>query len=203
MTTKADVMKSYIPPFLRDAKAFSAIVNAEGPEMDQLRSNILDLLDQFHVETATWGLDWWETKLKLSSFSGKPYDQRRSRIYAKLRGIGKVDIALIRSVAESWVYGNVEVTKSADSLVFHVKFIDSRGIPSNLNDLQTAIYDILPSHMDVAFEFTYLNWDELDAAAITWNDLDDANFTWDELEVWNPGANPLVRSSLGLTGSEQ
>lgn len=176
--SRADIMKSYGPEYFKTDRVFSAILDSEGEEFGQIRTSIDNILKQFYVETATgWGLDLWEQMLGLKSFVGKPDDQRRSRIISKLRGMGAVTVSLIKNVAESYVYGTVEVTEHPELYSFTVKFIDTRGIPPNLNDIKAAIEDIKPAHLAVTYEFTYTTWAEVKNTTWgvvktgTWGDL--------------------------------
>ena len=59
------------------------------------------LLDQLVVETATWGLKYWEQTLGIPVDEAKELDYRRSRIKSRLRGAGVTTVALIQNVAES------------------------------------------------------------------------------------------------------
>jgi len=150
-------MLAYVPKFIQQTQAYKAIIDAQGPEFDQLRTNIEDILKQFYVETATeWGLELWEQMLNLKSYAGKPLDQRRSRIISKLRGMGTVTISLIKNVAESYVNGTVEITEDNVNYSFIVKFVDDLGVPPNLQDLQQAIEEIKPAHLAVQYEYKYL-----------------------------------------------
>jgi len=182
--SKADLMKSYVPDYLKEAQSYKVILEAEGPELDAIETNLADVLKQFYVETATEeGLSRWEEFVGLSSYAGKPLDQRRSRIISKLRGMGTVTVSLIKNVAESYTYGTVEVTERPELYSFTVTFSDKHGIPPNYTDLQAAIEEIKPAHLAVNYVLRYLIWDELDAAALTWEALDAKALTWDEFET--------------------
>jgi hypothetical protein len=180
-------MLAYVPKFIQQVQAYKAVIDAQGAEFDTLRTNIEDILKQFYVETATeWGLDLWEQMLDLKSYAGKPLDQRRSRIISKLRGMGTVTISLIKNVAESYVNGTVEVAENTSEYGFTIKFIDTRGVPPNLDDLKNAIEEIKPAHLAVEYKFRYLIWDELDNINTTWDSLDAHLYSWDQLEVLDP-----------------
>ncbi|MDM0400557.1 DUF2313 domain-containing protein, partial [Clostridioides difficile] len=45
-----------------------------------------DLLEQFFIDTATWGLDDWENLLSIKVNYKLDFDTRRSNIKAKMRG---------------------------------------------------------------------------------------------------------------------
>lgn len=180
-------MQGYGPEYFRSDRTFLALLQAEGGEFDQIRASMNDILAQFYVETATdWGLDLWEQMLGLTSYAGKPLDQRRSRIISKLRGMGTVTVHLIKNVAESYVYGTVEVTEHPELYSFTIKFVDPIGIPPNLDDLKEAIEEIKPAHLAVEYQFTYTVWGELTNWGKTWGELNTLGLTWGDLMTWRP-----------------
>lgn len=79
-------------------------------ELDALWQALDGTLEQYFVSTATWGLEHWENELGITIDASKPVAQRRSVILSKLRGIGTVTVSLIKSVAEAYDGGSVEVT---------------------------------------------------------------------------------------------
>lgn len=150
-------MLDYIPRFYEDIAEANNIIESESNEIYDLDINTKDVLKQFFVETATeWGLDLWEQMLGLASYTGKPLDQRRSRIISKIRGTGTITVNLIKNVAESFIYGKVEVREYPSQCSFTVKFVDDLGVPPNLEDLMQAIEDIKPAHLKVEYEYKYL-----------------------------------------------
>lgn len=175
-------MLSMLPAYY-NADNTTAIIDVEGKELDNLKALLLSIIDQIFVTTASWGLDRWEKELGIESYAGKPDEQRRSRLMSKMRGVGTVTINLIKSVAEAYDGGTVEVTEQPEMSQFTVHFIDTRGIPPNLDDLKAAIEEIKPAHLAVVYEYRYLIWNELDARGITWDELDALNLTWDEFEL--------------------
>ncbi|WP_238456865.1 YmfQ family protein [Desulforamulus aeronauticus] len=176
-------MATYLPRFYETSKVMKSLLQAEGTEFDNLRQAMNEVLEQFFVNTATWGLDIWEQELGIRSSVGKPADQRRAVIKSNIRGIGTVTINLVKNVAESYDGGTVEVIDQPALYQFTVKFVDTRGIPPNLDDLKAAIEAIKPAHLAVKYEFRYLIWDELDAKNLTWDQLDNKNVTWNEFET--------------------
>lgn len=177
----------YLPHYYQESRVMQAIAEAQGSEINSLYATLDEILMQFYVETATeWGLDLWEQMLGLKSYSGKPLDHRRSRIISKLRGIGTVTVNMIKNVAESYVYGTVEVTENSAAYSFTVKFVDPRGIPPNLDDLKAAIEEIKPAHLAVEYQFTYTVWGELNTWGKTWGDLNTLGLTWEQIKTWKP-----------------
>lgn len=176
-------MLGYCPGYYETSRIFKSYLQAVGLELDSMKQGISETLNQFFVSTSTWSLDIWENELGLSSFAGKPEDQRRSRIISKILGYGTVNIYLVKSVAESYVYGTVAVTEYPEQYSFSIKFVDIHGIPPNLDDLQSAIEEIKPAHLAVIYGFSYMTWNELDNKNITWDQLDAKSLTWDDFET--------------------
>lgn len=134
----------------------NTILSAEQAEFALLNANIGDVLAQFFVDTATWGLAYWERVVGVETVESKPISERRAVIKAKLRGAGVVTSAHIKDVSESWYGGEVEIREEFADYKIVVKFVSSIGVPSNLIDVDTALREIIPAHLDVAFEFTFL-----------------------------------------------
>lgn len=149
-------MFSYLPGYYETSRVIQTDMNAKGTEMDQLFAALDETLQQFFVSTATWGLDRWERELGITVDLAKPLDQRRAVVQSKLRGSGKFSGRLVKNVAEAYDGGSVDVTFEPAAWSFTIKFIDTVGIPPNLDDLKAAIEEIKPAHMAVEFAFNYM-----------------------------------------------
>ena len=135
------------------------------------------LLDQLVVETATWGLKYWEQTLGIPVDEAKELDYRRSRIKSRLRGAGVTTVALIQNVAESFSNGAVAVTEYPAQCRLEIKFVGTIGIPPNMDDLTQTLRDILPAHLEWAYVFVFNTW--ATAGALTWGQA--KAFTWKQL----------------------
>jgi hypothetical protein len=170
-------MLSFLPDYYATSRVMSANMESQGKELDALWQALDGTLEQYFVSTATWGLEHWENELGITVDASKPIGQRRSVILSKMRGIGTVTVSLIKSVAEAYDGGTVDVTLQSAAYTFTVKFVDTRGIPPNLDDLKAVIEEIKPAHLAVEYAFTYTQWSELKQK--TWGEL--SNFTWGEV----------------------
>ncbi|WP_052016780.1 MULTISPECIES: YmfQ family protein [unclassified Paenibacillus] len=181
---KGNELFSYLPSYYETSRVMQADMQSKGTEMDLLYQAIDETLDQFFVRTATWGLDFWEQELGIETDRLKPVEQRRAVVESKLRGAGKFSGRLVANVAEAYAGGKVDVTFQPEAWSFTVSFVDTMGIPPNIDDLKRAIDELKPAHMAVEYEYRYLIWDDLDNKQMTWDELDAASLTWNELEVW-------------------
>ncbi|BBI31461.1 YmfQ family protein [Cohnella abietis] len=176
---------TYLPSYYATSRIMSSNIDAQGAELDKLWHALNEVLEQNFIFTATWGLDLWEVELGIATDYSKPTDQRRSVILSKIRGIGSVTINLIKSVAESYDGGTVDVTVQNGAYTFIVKFVDTLGIPPNLDDLKQAIEEIKPAHLAVEYAFTYSTFGRLQESGISFGGIEAAAVSFGQLETWD------------------
>lgn len=180
MILKSNLME-WLPVYYQDSLVVQAIMNAENIEMDALYTEINDVLQQCFIETATWGLDDWEKAFGFTPDPTRPYAERRSRLKARLRGNGSITLDAVNDVATSFINGEVNVIEDFTHYKLTIKFVGRRGIPLHLEELKKSLREMIPAHLQIGFEFTFLYWDEFDTQ--TWDSLEGKNLDFDTLEV--------------------
>ncbi len=108
-------------------------------------------LRQGQPATATWGMANYERSWGLVIDNSKPLDQRLAAYRAKRRGVGTTTAETIRSIAEGFYNGQVEVAEHKKEFWFEVIFTSQIGIPPNMADLKAAVEDIKPAHMEAVY----------------------------------------------------
>lgn len=166
------------PDFYAGSPEFVDMQNALEPEALALWTARDSLMDQLCVNTATWGLQYWEQTLGITVEQGKDLEHRRSRIRSKLRGSGVTTVALIESVAESFSNGDVAVTEYPQAYRLEIKFVGTIGIPPNLEDLTASLREILPAHLAWNYVMVCNTWDM--TAQHTWDEL--RQRSWDDVK---------------------
>jgi hypothetical protein len=139
---------------------------AEGNKFDQLQEALTDLLNQRFVSTATWDLENWEEELGIVPPAGQPIEQRRAVVRSKMRGYGKFTGRLLKSVAEAYDNGTIDVSFDPPSSTFTIRFVSTLGAPPNIGDLKRAIEEILPAHLLVVYQYKYLLVNQIQAMTI-------------------------------------
>lgn len=150
---EADLRKE-LPRFYETIREFNEIIQTESKQLATLDDWMDSSVDQLFVETATWNLKRWENIFGIPVDESKPIDQRRSVIKSKIRGAGVTTTELVKNVAESWYNGEIEVTEEILKII--IKFNSNYGVPSNLEDVERALREIIPAHLIVEFLFSYL-----------------------------------------------
>jgi uncharacterized protein YmfQ (DUF2313 family) len=155
LTTIRRDMGDYLPRYYT-GEVVTNILDRESEEMADLNADIADVLDQFFIDTATWGLENWERVCGIPTDRTKPNQQRRSVIKSKLRGIGTVTVGMLQSVAQAYDRGTIEVTEQPSLYQFTIKFVDTLGAPPNIDDLKAAMESVKPAHLAVVYAYKYL-----------------------------------------------
>lgn len=166
------------PDFYSGSAEFIDLQEALEPELLALWEAREDFLAQLDVETATWGLQYWEAALGIATEPDKDTDYRRSRVKSKLRGVGATTAAVIQNVAESFSNGETEVAEYPEQNRIAIKFVGTVGTPPNLDDLTAALREILPAHLAWEYIILYELWQALTVK--TWGQL--AEKTWSEVK---------------------
>lgn len=176
-----EAMQGYLPRYYDDIAEAQAVLNAYAVELEKLNADIADVLAQFYVDTATWGLGRWEKMFGIPTDETKPLDQRRSSIKSKLRMFGTVTVSVIKNVAESFQYGEVDVSEDPKNYTINVKFIGKLGVPPNLQDVKDALRDIIPAHLAINYSFTYATYDMVTEVYKTYSDMAASGLTYAQI----------------------
>ncbi|MEK4360798.1 putative phage tail protein [Paenibacillus sp. FSL M7-1455] len=188
MRTLAEIqrdMHDYLPKYYEGVKVADNIVDRESEELAKLNANIFDVLAQFFIETATWGLAHWERIFGVTTDPTKTYAQRREVLLSKLRGVGKVDIELIKNVASAYANGEVAVTNKAAEYTIVITFVSTLGVPDQIGLLKDTLRDIVPAHMAIDYVFRFYTYAELKATGMTYAEVAATGKTY--AEIYNRG----------------
>jgi len=170
---------NYVPSFLLQSKIFQTIYNAENTELNNTENSSQDVLDQCFIDTATWGLEFWEKFLGLPVDKTKTDVSRREKIKAKLRGCGTVTKEFLKNVANAFVNGEIDIIEYPGEYKFVIKFVGTKGVPQNIGNLTEIIEEIKPAHLNYEYQYTYNVWSFLTSKV--WNDL--TPYTWDQIRT--------------------
>ena len=172
------------PYKLRNNDIFRLIQQALEKEDTFRKDAFQDLLNQFFINTATWGLNKWEEMAGIETPTDVDIETRRSNVLAALRSRDTTTVEKIRVVSESYTSGECQVIEDNENYKFYIKFVGEKGIPRRVDELKKSIERIKPAHLDFEFMFSFLIWDEFDSYNKTWDEWDRLDLTWDDLESY-------------------
>lgn len=79
-----EMLNSYLPKIYNSSKVVKEINRIDAIELENIYMIVVDILNQFFVETATWGLELWEKEYDIPTNIEDSFDIRRNRIYTKM-----------------------------------------------------------------------------------------------------------------------
>ncbi|HXI17891.1 MAG TPA: putative phage tail protein [Chloroflexota bacterium] len=170
------------------SRVYQSIIEAIGSEVDLARSALTSVLNEFYVDTASeTGLARMDAELGLPPPPpGQPLVERRERITSHKRGTGTATNRVIKLVAEAYDKGAVEVIEDYTPSMIVIQFVDTRGVPPNLDDLKAAVRAVVQAHLALEYAFRYLIVSELTATGMTVAQLTALNLTVEQLKTWSP-----------------
>ena len=162
------------------------IIDALEVEDSILFENVEDLKKQFFVDDATWGLDNWEKMLVISK-NTFDYQTRRENIKAKMRSRGTTTMSFIKNICEAYSNGIVDIIVDHENFVFTIDFVGSLGVPKAFAEMDKAIEEVKPCHLEHKYKFNYNT------------NRDISKYTHEELSKYN---HEYIRNSNELRGDD-
>ena len=141
-------------PSFYDNDITKPIQNSFTVEANSINDEVENTLNQFYVDSATYGLDKWEKMLGISK-NNNDIQTRRENIKAKMRSRGTTSIEVIKNICEAYSYGEVEIIVNHSDYSFIVNFIGSIGVPKAFAELDKTIEEIKPAHLAHSYKFNY------------------------------------------------
>ncbi|WP_156896620.1 YmfQ family protein [Desulfovirgula thermocuniculi] len=138
-------MLSYLPRYYETSLVMQAILEAQGQELDSVYRTLNEILEQFFVQTATWGLRYWEEACGLPTNEQEPIEARRARVLAKLRSFPSARRADIERVVASFVAGYFDILEHPRFYSFYVRVAWNKV--ADLNALVKALDEVRPAHI--------------------------------------------------------
>ena len=152
---EVDISK-YLPKFLFSDLNIKAVATANSLEHEKIRINLEDILNQFFVDTATWGLDLYEKELGIVSSSKESYEYRRKQIKLKIAGYGTSTAKFMNQIINT--YGSGYIEEHNDKYYFKV-YTTVRG-EDDLKKLKNDICIFKPAHLDFSI-YVGISWNGL------------------------------------------
>lgn len=145
ISDKIDITR-YLPPFLKKDPNFRAVCDSCSWEHENIRKAILDALDQFFVERATWGLEMWERVLGIPTNPLESTEMRRKTIRLKLRQPGSVTDKFMTKLVNQYISDAQGVVLSFPS-EYRIEILYRGGTILDYDNLRKSIREYLPAHL--------------------------------------------------------
>lgn len=146
-------MNRFILPKFTINPEIEALLKIGNVETGKINSLIEDLKKQCFVNTATWGLDYWEQALGITTNINISQNERRAVIRAKLKGMDITTKNVLESVAEEFMTGKATVIEHHKDYCIDLVMDSDEGFPYGPETLYHAISEIIPAHICVDYHY--------------------------------------------------
>lgn len=153
LTARGEEMLSWLPRWLQGDPHAQGVIDVMALENTSVEADTLDLLDQFFVQTATWGLIYWEQMLELPvAPDGLTDAQRRTIILTKLVANKAQSGAQFRAVLDEYVETySLRMDHSSGTFFITLTYNEEAYTEAQLEAILNSIF---PAHLNlnVAYE---------------------------------------------------
>ena len=173
---------SYLPDYYQKSAVMKALTDSADAELSRLSGSAKDTAAQMTVRTADRLLSRYENDLSIVPRECETPEERRGRILSRICGRGVVTADTLKTVVETFVDGVVKVTEKPSENTVTVTFITCKGEPARMEEIKTAVNEIIPAHLAVEWVYTYRTWNDVLSIG-TWDDV--SAYTWDGLATFD------------------
>lgn len=178
-----------LPPYYYASEQSRALIDTMEKASLKAKAALEDVMAQFFVDTATWGLALWEQQVGIEVDHTRPLAARRSAIEQKLVSSGNTNAEMIRTLAETLTGYQARVTVQKD-YSFTLDFLGERSQLAVIDteEIQTIVDAIQPAHL--RFVISELTWYAMKSVDLTWAMLEEMDATWESMENLTPVYGP-------------
>ena len=140
-----DILR-YLPEFLTKDKTFKATNDADSREHDTIRVDLQELLDQFFIESATYGLEEWENLVGIETNLRLDVNARRQAVIAKLQNPESVTEQFLSNLVNRYIADKQGIILSYPS-EYRIELLYHGGQIMDYEKLRNAISTYIPAHI--------------------------------------------------------
>lgn len=136
----------YLPQFLQKSPLFKGTNDADSKEHETIRLNLQDLLDQFFIESASWGLEQWEDLVNIKTNTTKSLESRRDAVIAKLRKPESVTETFLTNLINRYIADKAGYIISYPN-EYRIEVLYHGGQIFDYDNLRKSINTYIPAHI--------------------------------------------------------
>lgn len=156
-------------------------------ELEILLNVKQETFDQLFVDTATWGLDYWEKILCIETNSKLSYKTRRSNIKAKMRGRGTTTKQVLKSICEDYTKREADIKEFAKEFLLVLDIIINDCDYNTVVELDKFVNQIKPCHLYHKFMMNLISENKLYIGAVSLIGEEIAVYPWAIKEIESKG----------------
>lgn len=170
-----------VPDYHYACQQSKAIIETLADASLEAKAALADVIDQFSVDTATWGLTLWEQQTGIETDTSLTTEARRAAVKQKLVASGNTTAEMVRQLAESITGYEARVIVN-DDYSFSLEFLGEANTLADIDvdEIRAIVEEIKPAHL--LFIISGLTWADVESVMLTWQWFEDNPTTWAEFE---------------------
>lgn len=145
------MLNKNVPLFVAEMMEIAELFKVEQSELDRLEANIISLLEQFYIKSASYSLDEWEREFALEKNSLLSTGQRRARIIGKMNSNPPATIKMIENLVLQILGANsVNIIEYPAEYRFDI-YVNTDYLLENLSIADAAVKETRPAHLNYKF----------------------------------------------------
>ncbi|MCR1391900.1 YmfQ family protein [Clostridioides difficile] len=145
-----------LSPIYEQSIIMQSLYEAIGSEFDNLELLNKEIELQLFPQSATWGLEFWENRVGLSTNLDEAIETRRRKVIAKLQSKYIMTPKRMSMILQSYTGANIKINENISPYTFNVELTSTQGFPRDLEDLYKRVNVIKPSHLSVSYKLVSL-----------------------------------------------
>ncbi|HBG1232727.1 TPA: YmfQ family protein [Clostridioides difficile] len=145
-----------LSPIYEQSIIMQSLYEAIGSEFDNLELLNKEIELQLFPQSATWGLEFWENRVGLSTNLDEAIETRRRKVIAKLQSKYIMTPKRMSMILQSYIGANIKINENISPYTFNVELTSTQGFPRDLEDLYKRVNVIKPSHLSVSYKLVSL-----------------------------------------------
>ena len=175
-------LRNLVPREIIEIKDIEEIYKSQQVQLDKSEVDIHDLLNQFSVNTCTWGIVLWEKFIGILSDSSKSLEERKARVLAKIRGQGTTTIEAIKNICNVYA-DNTEVVEHTSEYWFELLLESYNGFLTDIESLYNTITEVKPAHLSVKYKLIATTKSNFYIGATSFTGETITTYPWQETEI--------------------
>ena len=170
-----------VPDYHYACQQSKAIIETLADASLEAKAALADVIDQFFVDTATWGLALWEQQVGIGTDISLSIAARRAAVKQKLVASGNTTAEMVRQLAEAITGYGARVIVN-DDYSFSLEFLGETNTLADIDvsEIRSVVEQIKPAHL--RFIISGLTWADVEGVELTWQWFEDNPTTWAEFE---------------------
>ena len=153
LTDNGQELLEMLPRCLQNSVDYRNIIHVFSEEIDFLDESYLDIVDQIQIQTATWGLKYWEQVLSLPvEQDGATYAERRISILSKLAANNVVSAADFRNALEI-ITETLDIRFDIDTSTVFITMTYDPAEEYSVQRLEELVSLMMPAHLNYNVQF--------------------------------------------------